>query len=300
MKIANAPVLQMVRLAEVKVDQRLRPVSHAGVQAILASVEEIGRVKDPIHVRRDKKGLTLLAGGHRLGAYAELGIEEVDAWVWSGITNNQAKLIEIDDNLAGAEMCPLDTAVFLAERKKVYERLHPEAKATTGADLVARRWNTADTMSVVSFAKVTAEKFGISDRHVRRLVEIGSTLSRDEVRWLRAAPSPVRLADLQALAKIGEGHDRSQVCIRLSNGAKSASEARRSLQIERDGEAPARDPVEEAFIALSKAWARAPMAAKRRFVEANLTDLDQMCAESVQDGEEEYEAELLDNGGGTK
>lgn len=295
-----APVLQRIRLADVKADQRLRPVSEAGVQSILASVAEIGRIKDPVHVRSSKKGLTLLAGGHRMAAYAQLGIEEAEAWVWSGITNDHARLIEIDDNLAGAEMGPLDTAVFLAERKAVYERLHPETKATTGAALVARRWNTADTMSVVSFAKVTAEKFGLSDRHVRRLVEIGATLSRDEVRWLRAAPAPVRLADLQALAKIGDGKDRSQVCIRMSNGAKSAADARRSMLVERDGEAPLQDPVEAAFIALSKAWARAPMGAKRRFVDAHLVDLHAMCAEAVQDGEEEYEAELLDNGGGTK
>lgn len=266
MKSEIKPVLQLVRLAEVKADQRLRPVTEAGVQSILASVAEIGRIKDPVHVRKGKSGLTLLAGGHRMGAYAALGIEETEAWVWSGITNDQARLIEIDDNLAGAEMNPLDTAVFLAERKAVYERLHPETKAATGAELVARRWNTADTMSIVSFAKVTAEKFGISDRHVRRLVEIGSTLSRDEVRWLRAAPAPVRLADLQALAKIGDAHDRSQVCIRLSNGAKSAADAFRSHRQEAGDEAPVKDPVEEAFTAMSKAWARAPMAAKKRFL----------------------------------
>jgi ParB family chromosome partitioning protein len=266
MKSAPAPVLQRIRLADVKADQRLRPVSAAGVQSILASVAEIGQIKDPVHVRKTKTGLVLLAGGHRLAAYAELKIEEADAWVWSGITNDHARMIEIDDNLAGAEMGPLDTAVFLAERKAVYERLHPETKAMTGAELVARRWNTADTMSVASFAKVTAEKFGLSDRHVRRLVEIGSVLSKDELRWLRASKAPIRLADLQALAKIGDDRDRSQVCIRLSNGAKSAADALRAHVHERDGDAPVKDPVEDAFIALSKAWARAPMAAKKRFL----------------------------------
>jgi ParB family transcriptional regulator, chromosome partitioning protein len=268
-----APVLQRIRLAEVKVDQRLRPVSRAGVEAILASVAEIGRIKDPVHVRRDKKGLSLLAGGHRMGAYAALGVEEAEVWVWSGITNDRAKLIEIDDNLAGAEMGPLDTAVFLAARKAVYERLHPETKATTGAELVARRWNTADTMSVVSFAKVTAEKFGVSERHVRRLVEVGEKLSRDELRWLRKAPAPIRLADLQMLAKIGDGHKRSQVCIGLANGAKSAAEAHQAYRRACDGENPVKDPVEEAFIALSKAWKRAPVAAQKRFLMAHAREV---------------------------
>jgi ParB family chromosome partitioning protein len=267
MKSDIAPVLQRVRLADVRVDQRLRPVSAAGVQAILASVAEIGRIKDPVHVRRDKKGLTLLAGGHRMAAYAELGIEEAEVWVWSGITNDDARLIEIDDNLAGAEMGPLDTAVFLAARKAVYERLHPETKATTGAALVARRWNTADTMSVVSFAKVTADKFGISERHVRRLVEAGEKLGVDSAR-LRQAKQPVTLKDLIEIAKIGEVTERYAVVDALIEGkAKSASEARRAWTAkERGDEASVKDPVEEAFIALSKAWARAPIAAKKRFL----------------------------------
>lgn len=262
-----APVLQLVRLAEVKSDQRLRPVSAAGVQAILASVAEIGRIKDPIHVRRDKKGLTLLAGGHRLAAYAEMGIEEAEAWVWSGITNDQARLIEIDDNLAGAEMNPLDTAVFLAERKRVYERLHPETKAATGAELVARRWNTADTMSVVSFARVTAEKFGISERHVRRLVEAGQKLGADSAR-LRNIPRPVTLKDLIEISKVGQPVERYAIVDALREGkAKSAAEARRLWAAEQRGDATlVKDPVEAAFIALSKAWARAPMAAKKRFL----------------------------------
>jgi len=265
MKPTPAPVLQRIRLADVKADQRLRPVSAAGVQSILASVAEIGQIKDPVHVRKTKTGLVLLAGGHRLAAYAELKIEEADAWVWSGITNDQARMIEIDDNLAGAEMGPLDTAVFLAERKAVYERLHPETKH--GGDHKSVEFkNQTDMMSVRSFAATTAEKFGLSDRHVRRLVEIGTALSHDELRWLRAAKAPIRLADLQALAKIGDGKERSQVCIRLSNGAKSAADAWRSHRAEAGDEAPVKDPVEEAFIALSKAWARAPMAAKKRFL----------------------------------
>lgn len=287
MKSDNAPVLQTVRLADIRCDQRLRPVSDAGVQAILASVAEIGRIKDPVHVRRDKKGLSLLAGGHRIAAYVEMGVEEVEVWVWSNITNDQAKLIEIDDNLAGAEMGPLDTAVFLAERKRVYERLHPETKQGVAGALA--RHSATDIMSVASFAVTTAEKFGLSDRHVRRLVEIGSALSRDELRWLRAAPAPIRLADLQALAKIGDGRARSQVCIRLSNGAKSASDALRSHHAESGDEAPVKDPVEEAFTAMAKAWARAGAVSRRRFIRANLDEIFEICGEETAEIEADIE-----------
>jgi ParB family chromosome partitioning protein len=289
-----APTLQRVRLADVQIAQRLRPVSEAGVEAILASVEEIGRIKDPIHLRKSKKGLTLLAGGHRYEAYRRLSTDEIDAWVWSGITDDHARLIEIDDNLAGAEMGALDTAVFLAERKRVYEKLHPEARAKTGAALVASRWNTADIVSVVSFAKVTAEKFGMTERHVRRLVEAGQKLGADSAR-LRHCPRPVTLKDLIEIAKVGEPTERYAIVDALREGkAKTAAEARRAWLAKEKGEnTSAKDPVEEAFNTLSKAWDRASMAAKRRFVSEYLEPLHGMCLEDIQNGEEAYEAEQL-------
>lgn len=260
------PALTCVRLADIKSNNRLRPVSAAGVEAILASVAEIGQIKDPVHVRRKKDGtLHLLAGGHRMAAYAELGIEEAEVWLWTGITDDVATLIEIDDNLAGAEMGPLDTAVFLAERKRIYEKLHPEAKAATGAALVAKRWNTADIVSVVSFAKATAEKFGLSERHVYRMVEAGQKLGADSAR-LRRAPRAVSLKDLIEIAKIGEVTERYDVVDALIEGrAKSATEARRQ-RVAGGVEPPVKDPVEDGFQALMKAWARAPMAAKKRFL----------------------------------
>ena len=265
----KSPTLQMtglVPVAEIEDRNRLRPVSEAGVEALKASIAETGVMKDAIHVRRKKGGiLVLIAGAHRLEAARRLGWTEIEAKVWADVTDDWSRLMEIDDNLAGAEMGPLDTAVFLAERKAVYERLHPEAKH--GGDRKSVEFqNQTDIMSVRSFAATTAEKFGLSDRHVRRMIEIGTALSRDELRWLRASKAPIRLTDLQALAKIGDGRERSQVCIRLSNGAKSAADAWRSHRLEMDGTPPVKDPVEEAYVALSKAWARAPVAAKKRFL----------------------------------
>lgn len=274
----KSPTLQMVTLADVRTDGRLRPVSEAGVAAILASVEEIGRIKDPIHVRKKRDGLVLLAGGHRMGAYARLGITEVEAWVWSDITDDFARMIEIDDNLAGAEMCALDTVIFLSQRKRVYERLHPEAKAKSGAALAAARWNAADMMSVASFSKVTAEKFGIDERHVRRLVSVGDKLATPDVALLRAAPKAVTLKDLMDLSKVSDAAVRYDVVRAFSEGsAKKISDAVKARKAREAGIEPTvKDPVEEAFKALSAAWARAPMAAKRRFMHEHSDELAQL------------------------
>lgn len=200
-------------VAKIEFGERLRPVSRSGVDALKASIEELGVMKDPIHVRKIKRSgkIVLMAGGHRLTAAIELGWEVIKVTCWE-CTNGFAELMEVDDNLAGAELTPLDTAVFLAARKEIYEKLHPETKAAKGADLVAKRWkNTADTRSTVSFAATTAEKFGISDRQVRRLVSAGAALHSSEVSNLRQAPKQVSLKDLNEIAKIGLNEELSRV-----------------------------------------------------------------------------------------
>ncbi|SNS87378.1 Chromosome segregation protein Spo0J, contains ParB-like nuclease domain [[Luteovulum] sphaeroides subsp. megalophilum] len=268
-----------VPVAEIETKGRLRPVSEAGVESLLASIRETGVMKDAIHIRKKKDGLHLIAGGHRLEAARRLGWPDIEAKVWTDVTDDWARLMEIDDNLAGAEMNALDTAVFLAARKAVYERLHPETKQATGATLAAKRWNPADIVSVASFATATAEKFGLTDRHVRRMISAGSALGPDQVRALRQAPRPVSLKDLTDIAKITQATDRYAVVERLSSGrAKSAADALRSLRQGAD-EGGIKSPVDEALAAILKAWKRAPAAARRRFVVDQHADLAALLSE---------------------
>lgn len=259
------PVLlqqRSVRVADVVVGRRLRPVSAAAVESLAASVAETGVLQAAIHVRKKKDGsLHLIAGAHRLAMAVTLGWEEIEAKVWTDVTDDWARMMEIDDNLAGAEMNALDTAVFLATRKAVYERLHPEAKAKTGAALAAARWNAADIMSVASFAATTAEKFGLTDRHVRRLIAAGSALHPDQVTALRSAPGPVTLADLQALAK-SDAVQRSAAVAEFAAGrVKKLAQA-----LKPPASTPVKTPVEGGFKALRDAWTRASKAERKKFL----------------------------------
>lgn len=268
-----------VPVGDIIVRSRLRPVSDAAVESLITSIGELGVMKDAVHLRKRKEGLFLMAGAHRLEAATRLGWATIPAKIWADVTDDWALLMEVDDNIAGAELNPLDTAVFLATRKKIYERLHPEAKAKTGAALAHARWNAADIMSVASFAKATAEKFGIDERHVRRLVSLGGSLEPQEAMDLRAAPRQVTLKDLGDIAKMPRlGKERMAVIAALRHGkAKNAAEAFRAIKAENSGaELVVKDPVEEAFKALSALWSRAPKAAKRRFVEEHADDLVQM------------------------
>lgn len=263
------PSPQPIKLAEIQIGVRLRPVSEAGVESIIASIQETGVMKDAIHVRRRKDGvMVLIAGAHRTEAAKRLGWDEIEACVWRDVSDDWVKLIEIDDNLAGAEMTALDTAVFLARRKAIYERLHPQARAETGAALVAKRWNTADIMSVVSFAKATAEKFGLSERHIRRLVEAGEAIDDIQADQLRSAPRAVGTLDLMELAKIGNAAERAQVVLKVATGqAKKVKVARAQYAIETGTAQPAQErKKEDDFSLLLEAWRRASPTAREKFL----------------------------------
>lgn len=252
---------------------RLRPVSEAGVESLIASIGELGVMKDPIHVRKTKSGtFVLIAGGHRLEAARRLGWSAIEAKVWAEVTDDWARLMEIDDNLAGAEMNALDTAIFLAERKRVYEKLHPETKQ--GIAGAVSRWNATEPSSV-AFVTATAEKFGLSSRQIRKIAAAGEKLGNDEIDLLRGSDRPVTLKDLTEISKIGEDADRKAVVMRLSSGkVKTAAEARRALASS-DTSALPKDPVEEAFKDLFARWKRAPVAARRRLVSEIYDDLSE-------------------------
>lgn len=251
---------------QIEMGDRLRPVSKAGVEAIKASVGVLGVIKDAIHVRKIKRNdkIVLIAGGHRLTAARELEHPTIKVVCWN-CNDDFARLMEIDDNLAGAELTPLDTAVFLAERKRVYEKLHPETRAGVAGGL-ARQGSANDTMS---FAAATAEKFGISVRHIERIVRAGGALIGGDAHRLRSSERPVTLNDLTEIAKIGNVDERYRVIDLLAEGqVKSAKDARRTWASENNrGVTPPMNNTEKTWLRLADAWKRAPKAGRVTFLE---------------------------------
>jgi ParB family chromosome partitioning protein len=264
------PEIDSVAVAEVAASERLRPVSEAGVAALMASIAELGVMQDPIHVRRVRhrdNALVLMAGAHRLEAARRLGWTDIPATVWE-CNDAWARMMEIDDNLAGAELTALDSAVFLAARKRLYEAEHPDARQGVAGALALHKNHATDIVSVASFAASTAEKFNLSERHVYRMVAAGSALAPDEVARLRAGPRPVGLADLQVIAKAGPAERYGIVDALAAGRAKTAKQA-----LALGAEAPPKDPVEAAFQRLLETFDRAPAAARRRFVEERGTEI---------------------------
>lgn len=272
---AELIAVEDIPLADIDVGQRIRPVSETALESLLASIRETGHMADEIHVRKVPGGQhVLIAGGHRLEAAKRLEWPTIRAKVWK-CSGQWARLWELDDNLAHAELDTLELATFLASRKALFHKMHPESAG--GKAGAAARWE--DATDIVSFASTIAEKRGISERHVRRLTSAGEALTPDQKRRLRDAPKAPTLADLTALAKEGDEAARSHAITAFSNGdAKSVKAALAARQNK-----PVKNPVQTAHEGLLNAFRRAPMAAKRAFVRDYADDLAQLLAD-LQDG----------------
>lgn len=270
MKILNSGNILRLPLDQIVVGKRLRKVSESQVATLLLMAEDTG-ITTPIHVRKVGAGYELIDGAHRLEATRRMGLDDIATLVVE-CRQDEARAMEASNNLGAARMTPVQTAIFAASWKRDYYEMHPERKQGVFKGNQHSGKVVGDTMSLT---KSIADSFGIGERQAHRILAIGEKLSPDEASMLDAAPKPVALKDLADMAKISEPSERLRVVHLMSLGeVKSASEARRRVAAENpDVQVVVKDPIDEAFKALSALWARAPKAAKRRFAEDHADEL---------------------------
>jgi N6-adenosine-specific RNA methylase IME4 len=219
---------------------RLRKLRPEKVDELADSIRERGQI-EPIVLRRLEDGrLVLLAGRQRLEARKKLNEQNINAIVIDGLDDDEAKLIEIDENLIRADLSPAEQAIHLAERKRLYEKAHPKTKH--GGD--RKSGSSSQNENLKSFAADTAEKTGKGRSTIAREVArakiaglegaIGTDLDAgDQLDALAKLPGPVQ-RDLIARAKAGEKVDakvevmKARRCQReqeLAEGTKAASES---------------------------------------------------------------------------
>lgn len=243
---------------------RLRVTSEAKVAALIQLIGD-GVFLGAITVRRVGKTNTLIDGAHRLEAMQRLGRQTIRADVLE-CSASEARQLEITGNLT-AGMTPLQDAIFLGVYQVEYEKLHPETRRGVAGGL-ARHGQQRQNLP---FAELVAETRQITPRQVRQVIAAGRILTAAERSKLQVVPHRIAINEIVKLGKITEPSVRAKAVDALAEGL-SISAAIRSDQ----NAAPEKDPVEEAFQALMKAWTRAPMAARRRFVHEAADDLAQI------------------------
>ena len=142
---------------------RIRPPNEANVEELAKPMAEVGMI-EPIIVAKNGPGYDLVSGFHRLAAAQRLGWQYVDVIIVE-VSQPQARLIEIDENLVRSELTAAERALCMAERQKMYELSHPETKK--GGDRKSRSKRQLGALSE-SFAEETSKKTGLSKRAVQR------------------------------------------------------------------------------------------------------------------------------------
>jgi ParB family chromosome partitioning protein len=164
---------EMFDIERIVVGERLRAVDPDHVAVIADSIRQCGRVLQPVAITQTLGGdWMLVAGAHRLAAARMVGLTEIPVVIHDALNGLQAKLIEIDENLLRHELNPLDRAVFLAERKRIYEELHPETKNGAHGHNKGKKEN-----ATIAFSKDAAERTGLGQRTIETAVRIANSLS---------------------------------------------------------------------------------------------------------------------------
>lgn len=259
--------LHTIPLAGIDASDRLRQVDPDHAVLLAENIRQTGRLRQPIEVRAKKKGgYQLIAGGHRLRAAELLGWTEIEAFVFDA-SDDEARLAEIDENLVRHDLNPLDRAVFLAERKALYERLYPDTKAGVAGGK-ARQGTATDIMS---FARDTAERCGLDERTIRRAVMIASRLAPEVRARIAGTWIAKKQSELLALAKV-EPAKRLHVLDLMLDEDRPASSVTAALRLLEGAAHPVSDERQKKLAALRKAWDRAGAAARRAWVDEMAAD----------------------------
>lgn len=253
-----------IPLKDIDVSDRLRDIDEDHAQAIAQSIRGMGmeQPEEPIKVRRThagRKPWTLVDGGHRMRAVELLGGKEI-IYAEKKLNKDQARLSEIDSNLMRAELTALDRALFLAERKRIYEKLHPETKQGGDRKSEAAK-NQNDTDVVLKFTDDVAERLDLSPRSIERSVMIANRLPREAVKALRGTPEANNLTRLLKLARLEP--DQRAMALNLFREDVPLADA----MVQATGGKPKPKPfVEQKFEALVLAWKQAPFASQKKFL----------------------------------
>jgi ParB family chromosome partitioning protein len=256
-------------LDKLRIGPRLRAIDADYVALLAASMAETGQ-HTPIHVGpADDEGLhPLITGAHRCAAARQAGLTQILALVFEGSALEQ-RMLEIDENLMRRELSELDRAVFLAERKALYEALHPETahggdrRGRGAGDQVDKNGHL---ILPPRFTAATAERIGLSERSIRRI--LGRAAITDAARQALAG---TRWADhgasLDAIAKLPPEQQLPVVSTLLAHEQAGATCSVAGAIAQVQGVVPriAASPREEEEKRLQTAWRKASKEAREWF-----------------------------------
>jgi hypothetical protein len=189
---------RQVLVNAINVAKRLRPLCDDFVKEIAESMSQVGLIS-PITITHPGGRVSpfLVAGAHRLAAAKLLKWETIECIEVETANEDEALLMEVDENLMRANLTPAQRAMHIMRRKEIYERLHPETKK--GGAPGAGRGQGKKTANMASFQKDAAARTGTSKRQIER----DNTRAKHIPKLARAVGTSLdNGSELDALAKL--------------------------------------------------------------------------------------------------
>ncbi|MDD3525288.1 MAG: DNA methyltransferase [Candidatus Cloacimonetes bacterium] len=225
--------MDCIKISNVIIPERKRPLKPEAVKALADSIEEIGLI-NPITLKPDG---TINTGRHRLEACKLLGWDEIPFRYADTNDGRLLELAEIDENLIRNELTVLERADHLARRKEIYEELHPETKVGQyggGRGGVGTKCKTET--EIISFSDDTAAKTGVTPRTIRQEVQISKKIAPEVKEAIRNTPLANSKTDLLEIARSPVEKQKSFVHEVVARGETDILKAAREIKKQRKEE----------------------------------------------------------------
>ena len=191
-----------IQIFQIKVNEGRRKIDLEAVQELAKSISETDLI-NPITVDQD---YTLIAGLHRLEAAKLLGWTEIECNV-TDLEGLKAELAEVDENVVRKGLSSVEYNDLLLRRKEIYERLHPETRATYDGGAFRGNQHQKVVGEIISattksFTQDTADKLGVSPRTVELSIQTAKNLTTEAKDIIRAAGTKLSKKDAMRLSRL--------------------------------------------------------------------------------------------------
>jgi ParB-like chromosome segregation protein Spo0J len=240
----NRDISLPITIDDIDIPDGRRQVNPAAVKRLADSIDKIG-LRHPITVREKGERYQLIAGRHRIEAFRKLEREHIPAIIVR-MTNDDARLWEIAENLHRAELTKLERDEQVAEWIRITERLSSQSEAK-----VARMGRPE------SGVNAAARDLGIDDADAHRAVKVASLSEEAKDAAREVGLDDNRSALLEAASKPTVAEQVAAIHQRHT--------AQRVVKIAKD---PISDveALESQVAALMNAWNRASSDARQEFL----------------------------------
>lgn len=221
-----------VLISDIIIGEKRREIKSEYVQKLADSIKQVGLI-NPITIAPDNR---LIAGYHRVQAFKLLGETRIPAVVLN-LSDLEARLAEIDENLIRNEGTVLERGEWLLERKRIYEELYPETKRG-GLPGAPGGGKQAKSEIISSFAEDTADKTGQSRRTIEQEIKISRDIAPEVKDKIRDTDLADRKADLLRLSRMEPEQQEKIVDQIISGKADTLNHARKNIAAEAVKDAP--------------------------------------------------------------